>query len=49
MIYKIVKKHFLIGYTIHKPSIFKRVCDYFKGIKYIEEARYGQENLFMWD
>ena len=49
MIYRIVKKNFLIGYTIHKPNIFKRIFDYFKGIKYIEEERRGQEYLFLLD
>ena len=47
MIYKIVERNSLIGYTIHKPNIFKKVIDYFKGIKYIEEKRNGQEYLFM--
>ena len=49
MIYRIVKKHFTVGYTVHKPNIFKRFVDYFKGIKYIEEKRCGQEYLFPMD
>lgn len=49
MVYKIVKKHFIIGYTIYKPNMFKRIIDYFKGIKYIPEERKGQEYLFPMD